>query len=1005
VKNLLFSAFFFVSALSLSQTEKSSFINYSVKDGLCENAVNSVTQDSRGFIWIGTQSGFNRFDGLGFKKFFPTDLIGNWEMTDKTLFYFEVKPNVILTKLGDQKLYTFNTISQELKSVAILKNLKCGEINKLNANQFVVSLNNCAWVMDANFHLLEKIVPPLLKKDVFVSVRKLSANSYFVFSGNEFFEYSITDKKYRRIVPKIKLEEAHQSGYSVLYVDPRSKTFFINNFFRGFFRVDLQGNQLCHWQNGVTREVVTSNPNKMIAASKEQGLFWLSGDVGISLLNINTNKSQNFTPETNNPFSLPSDYSCNLFVDNQKRLWVSSSNGVSRQNKFPIWIDTWNLQTDKNYPFMNLLHTSTGDMFASVYFGGVFRLKEKSEYEQIKPSELDGTWFLFEDNKTIVQGGAGKTIKQYNLRTKEVTQQNYLAPYFPNSNLIVMGHKAKNGDIWYSGNAGGGLVRLEQKTGKKHHFSSKINSFSGSYFTCCTESKNGDLWFGSNKSLALLHWIHEKQQFEEINFAPKFEKAGYYLSGINCMTIQESKIIWLGFDGTGLVKYNLETNEMTLHTNRQGLLDNFIFSLLLDGKNRLWIGTGKGLGCLSADEGHIYNFNLQNGFPSESFETNCAQFDEKTNHLWFASTDLLLRFNPDQILLSKRRKIDIFIDEFIVNNKNRYKESTINFHLKPEENNLQISFCTLNFSGNNDVIYSYQLQGGENKWRLAGNNKSTSLINLRDGEYTFRLRAKLLGDKHWTYLKTPMSFTIETPWYKSWWFLLLIFIVSVLFLYVLIRSYFVREIEQQKASLERQKAVQNERDRIAYDMHDDLGSGLTKISYLSQMAMDKPDKIEELSKINKTSVELVENMSELIWAMKVENDSLQDLITYLKLYAVEYLEFNSIELRVDMPENFEEKPISGEARRHLFLLFKESLHNIVKHAGAKKATIIFELQTEFCMIIHDNGVGFNRDEKERSRGNGLRNIEKRVQKLNGTWEIVSLGGTQLIFRFPFEKLI
>jgi signal transduction histidine kinase len=210
-------------------------------------------------------------------------------------------------------------------------------------------------------------------------------------------------------------------------------------------------------------------------------------------------------------------------------------------------------------------------------------------------------------------------------------------------------------------------------------------------------------------------------------------------------------------------------------------------------------------------------------------------------------------------------------------------------------------------------------------------------------------------------------------------------------------------IEMQKKLLEKQTALENERNRIALDMHDDLGSGLTKINYLSQMAMLQVNIDENLKKINQTSSDLVSNMSEIIWAMKEENNSIEDLTSFIKTYAVDYLESNSIEVMVSITENNLFNRINGNYRRSLFLVVKEALHNIVKHAKAKRVELKISSDENLEISIADDGIGFD-NHSISSLSNGLKNMKSRVESLHGNFEVIIQNGTKIVFSVPLKEL-
>ncbi|RZJ71028.1 7TM diverse intracellular signaling domain-containing protein [Flavobacterium sp.] len=210
-------------------------------------------------------------------------------------------------------------------------------------------------------------------------------------------------------------------------------------------------------------------------------------------------------------------------------------------------------------------------------------------------------------------------------------------------------------------------------------------------------------------------------------------------------------------------------------------------------------------------------------------------------------------------------------------------------------------------------------------------------------------------------------------------------------------------IALQKMMLAKQLEIENERKRIAADMHDDLGSGLTKIMYLSQMASQAPESRDNLKKIQQTATDLIGNMSELIWVMKDENNTLEDLATYIKSYAVDYLESNKIEVRVALPEDFRNAVLDGKQRRHLFLCVKEALHNVVKHSKASRVFVAVDLDSECRISISDDGVGFASGIQKNPVGrNGMQNMESRMRSISGQMQVVESHGITVIFSLPLD---
>lgn len=214
------------------------------------------------------------------------------------------------------------------------------------------------------------------------------------------------------------------------------------------------------------------------------------------------------------------------------------------------------------------------------------------------------------------------------------------------------------------------------------------------------------------------------------------------------------------------------------------------------------------------------------------------------------------------------------------------------------------------------------------------------------------------------------------------------------------------KLENERKEFEKQMAVmaaqQEERDRISIDMHDELGSGMTAIRLMSEIVKSKlkDQSFAEIEKISNSANDLLSKMNTIIWTMKSSNDSLESLVAYLRAHAIEYFDSTPIECVVHMPEHIPQVEMSGEKRRNIFLSFKESLNNIMKHSQATLVEIDITTNNDGLEItVADNGVGIN-TEKLRRFGNGLSNMKRRMENINGDFRVETDGGTVLTFRLP-----
>jgi signal transduction histidine kinase len=213
------------------------------------------------------------------------------------------------------------------------------------------------------------------------------------------------------------------------------------------------------------------------------------------------------------------------------------------------------------------------------------------------------------------------------------------------------------------------------------------------------------------------------------------------------------------------------------------------------------------------------------------------------------------------------------------------------------------------------------------------------------------------------------------------------------------------KMENERKELEKQVAVmhahQEERERISADIHDELGSGMTTIRLMSEIAKNKMKENVpvEIEKISNSANEVLNKMNAIVWSMNSSNDTLDSLIYYIRAYSIEYFDATSIECKVVMPATIPFQEISGDKRRNIFLCVKETLNNILKHSMASRVTINIETNRKLSISILDNGVGIDQ-EKIRRFGNGLQNIDRRMKGIGGNYQIFNNNGTETKLELP-----
>jgi signal transduction histidine kinase len=295
--------------------------------------------------------------------------------------------------------------------------------------------------------------------------------------------------------------------------------------------------------------------------------------------------------------------------------------------------------------------------------------------------------------------------------------------------------------------------------------------------------------------------------------------------------------------------------------------------------------------------------------------------------------------------------------------------------------------------------------------------RSVHYGRLPYGQYRFRVAARHVeGD--WQEASEPFAFVVPTPLYFQSWAIFLYVLSAVALVAGIVRLVSHRRLRFTLARLEQQQSLERERMRIARDMHDEMGSKLTKISFLSEHAQvdaqASPPLAEKIESIAQTSRDLLKTMDEIVWVVNPRNDSLENLAAYLSHYAVEYFQNTSIECELRLPPDIPHYPLSSEARHNLFLTFEEALNNVLKHSAATNVKVEMMIQgLVFQLVVTDNGKGFVVPALDGAEvpappvrgGNGLKNMRQRLAGLGGRCLISSrVGhGTEIAINIRLAK--
>jgi signal transduction histidine kinase len=323
--------------------------------------------------------------------------------------------------------------------------------------------------------------------------------------------------------------------------------------------------------------------------------------------------------------------------------------------------------------------------------------------------------------------------------------------------------------------------------------------------------------------------------------------------------------------------------------------------------------------------------------------------------------------------------------------------------IAPGHQQFEIRYSGLSFAAPDKVRFACKLEGLEHEWRNEGTKRLAQYSYLRPANYTFRVKA-CNNDGVWNETGASVSFTVLPHFWQTWWFRITSWIAGAAAVAAAGMAFTRRRVQRKLEQLERQRALERERSRIARDIHDDLGASLTRISLLSQSVRGELDDHEaaaaDADRIFYTARELTRAMDEIVWAVNPRHDTFDSLVAYLGRFAQNFLSAAGIRCRLDEPPHLPTWTLTSEIRHNVFLAFKEALHNVVKHAGASEVRVAFDVQAGgFVLLVADNGRGFDWNGLQTrtaglrmSFGNGVLNMQKRLEEVGGRCEWVTASG-------------
>lgn len=699
-----------------------------------------------------------------------------------------------------------------------------------------------------------------------------------------------------------------------------------------------------------------------------------------------------------------------LRAEDEGRLWIASSHGalallpadprVSRIVPNGLQADNTILSVHEEADGPMVVGTYRGGLFISDSAGGAWKpLFQPNPKRGAKHVEGENTVTDLEplgDGRYLVATYHG--LHEADTRTMRMLHRDDIeAAHTLLSRTQVMDIVPDTAGWWWAATWQRGLFRFHPETRRCVQYlrdAGNSNSLPIDRLLCLLIDRERNLWIGCNDGGGLVRYRRGTDDFERIGLQPG-DAHGEAMGVVRALEQDAEGGIWVGTHKGGIARYDPASGKTEVFDRERGVPGDLIHSIAAHPKLGVWIGGPGGIARWNAKERVFQGVDLGLRWSSDL-----------SGIVVGADGASLLVLNGKEIVrvntaaeATRRPPLLPRITGVVVNGSPRAAAEQM--HLRAKSDRLSLEFAL------NDAI---RAQRARVAWRLTGlNDEWNDCLGCRSAAFNelpaghFRFEVKVLGeDGVWSEAVTLARFDAVPPWWATWWFRLIAIAALALFGYFAFRAYVERRLRAQRAAFEREQAVLRERERIASDMHDDLGAGLSGLKLRSEMALrveKDPAKREHLASMAASAGEIIASMRQMIWAMDSGQGSVHDLIAYATSYARTYCSAHGLAIEVQVADGIPDAPLSSQQRRNLFLVMKEALHNCVKHAHAQRITLAIGWEQGLRLRLADDGIGLPKA-ADSGAGNGMRNMRKRMHELNGSFETLDGPGTTIALHLP-----
>ncbi len=975
------------TALQLvAQNGPYSFVHYGTEQGLSNDHINNIVRDRPGFIWVGTTSGLNRFDGRRFRVFkhdlkTPNSLPGDYisGLVTGPDGWLWVSTNQGLCRLDPERLRFEPVLLPGDRDSAAADHLVGKTVFDSRGRAWVNGQKAlyCVDLKSGRTQVYKPAVTPHQPYPVLID----HYDNIWLLANSRLYRFDPhTHKTYPYPDDTTKMNAMH-------VVEDQQHEIWMTTWEKGLYRYNRTTDKLEQQVDGATLGL-----NRQIlpdVTPDGRPFFWVGGGLsGLFLYFPDTRFKQDLPYDYRDPFTHNGFYATCLYKDERTGdVWVGTEIGLEHYSPTAIRFGRAIIPVEPDFGPFNLVsgavkdHTDpTGQRyFIGVWANSFFQWdRQTNRFKRFKTGrelpEMSQEVFCFmQDRDGYLWMTLNGAVARFDPRSGKTEQWkgNFRKP--KRANKILAAVQCRDGSIWFGANADG-LFRFNPVAKRLEHVPLPDDATyqpGGDLFvhSMAADSLNR-IWLATNKGITCYDPATQTARRFRIPDKPD----PYQGIGI---TVSRTGHIWCTVNNW-LIRMDMAGRVLETFRPEQGIRCSQAVFVVEDHSDNIWFNSDYLLHCLDTRTKTFSHYGLADGLFSNAPTDGLSVLPNGEIIVGFQNA--FNYFNPALL----RRNITpppVVITAIKVLDKEHPPGEPLVLH--PGDNMLSIEFAALNFSQPERNRYAYKLEGFDPDWNYT-DRPLAIYTNLDGGRHTLRLKAAN-NDGVWNEPGATLEFRVVPPLYQRWYFYLALVLLGAGITYAIARYRYLQR-----------RRLDDFRERLARDLHDEMGSTLSSIRFFSdfaqtQVADAKPETLPVLQRISQSATTLSESMQDIIWAMKTRNDHLEDIASRMTEFGLRLLEARGIRFKTHIDEHFPVKRLLPEQRRNLYLIFKEAINNAAKYAGCTEVELIFGVvHGVLTLQIADNGQGFDPTSKE--AGNGLYNMRQRAAEIGGHLRIISAPG-------------